>query len=967
MIFQGREKNKIRQYIAVTANHTENRVMSIQIAEESGKVLLSTRNMSYGIGISPEWRLPVNLHWGGRLSCAEELTPPEEITFFDNGCSSAFYRTAFCRLELASYTRDYIYEPCLKVRSPFELEELRLQFSGWSVPEEEHFRLDMSDPAGMLNVSLHYRLIPELDLIQRWTEVRNTSDREIVFENLFSASWTFPRARHWRLSHLEGGWGREFIVAREPVVPGEKVLESRTGTSGHQHAPVFALDGGNATESSGEVYFGTILWSGNWKMIAELDEYREMRICGGYNNFDFECPLAPGETQETPLFIGGFTKDGFGGMSRRLHRWHQHYLYPENMRNKPMSALYNSFGCLRGPQVTEKNILALIPKAAAVGIETFIIDDGWQKSFGDWVPHPERFPNGLGNVVALAHSLRMTFGLWVEIERAQEDSEVARLHPEWLVDDSGYSLLNFALPEVLDYVYAELAALIRENGIDYIKTDFNRYLGVPHFRDRRSMRTRYLNNFYTLLKRLRAEFPDVFFENCAAGAGRLDMEMDRYFSRINRSDNQDPLAVLGIHEGFTWLHPSKMAGGGCHISRAVEHFNHRSPIPLSFMAHVGMMGWLSLGLPLDRSSKEELEECAEYIRLYKRIRHVTHLGELHRLASYTETGSHAAFEFVMEDASEAVLFLFAHNLRYDDALPEFRLEALDPEAWYRIDRYAPSGKEYGKPDPPPRPQTGRFLMEHGIRAMMNGDLDSRIFHLRRIGEQRGNRIEFELPLEMGDGFYSLFLNGSSGPDGMEILADGELVHSFPPHCSGALESKPFFAAGKTLCHVGFRSKGEGTICVRTPVLTELYYERIGAEFFLEKELGRNSDESRDCPSGRLVLDCSAPDWHPARALNGVVSCGSGYRYLAVHVYSPDAGDVRIFLAADYFWQMRVNGTAMTPVLGGPSDPKSARRMKIGLEAGWNKIVFYHGAGSCGSWLDFRIANPGILKYRRPCG
>ena len=655
-----------------------------------------------------------------------------------------------------------------------------------------------------------------------------------------------------------------------------------------------------------------------------------MRVCGGYNNFDFEYPLAPGEAHETPLFVGGFTKNGFGTMSRLLHRWHQRCLYPENMRNRPMTALYNSFGCLRGPQVTEKNILALIPKAAAAGIETFIIDDGWQKSFGDWVPHPERFPNGLGSVVALAHSLGMTFGLWVEIERAQENSEVARRHPEWLVDDSDYSLLNFALPEVLDYVHAELSALIRGNGIDYIKTDFNRYLAVPHFLDRRSMRTRYLNNFYTLLKRLRAEFPNVFFENCAAGAGRLDMEMDRYFSRINRSDNQDPLAELGIHEGFTWLHPSKMAGGGCHISRAVERFNHRGPIPLSFMAHVGMMGWLSLGLPLDKSSEEELEECAEYIRLYKRIRHVTHLGELHRLASYTETGSHAAFEFVTEDASEAVLLLFAHNLRYDDALPEFRLEALDPDAWYRIDRYAPSGKGYGKPDPLPRPQTGRFLME------------------------------------LGDGFYSLSLNGSSGSDGMEILVDGRMVHSLPPHCSGILESKPFFAKGKTRCHVEFRSKGGGAVCVKTPVLAELYYEPVGAEFFWEKELGRNSDESRDCPSGRLDLDWSAPGWLPAEARNGVISCGSGYRYLAVRVYSPDTQDVRVFVAADYFWQMRVNGTAVTPVLGGPSDSRFARRMKIHLEAGWNGIVFYHGAGSCGSWLDFRVANPGTLKYSCPC-
>jgi alpha-galactosidase len=215
--------------------------------------------------------------------------------------------------------------------------------------------------------------------------------------------------------------------------------------------------------------------------------------------------------------------------------------------------------------------------------------------------------------------------------------------------------------------------------------------------------------------------------------------MDKYFARINRSDNQDTLDILDIQEGFTYLHPSKMAGGGCQISHSYSYFPNHRDIPLRFMAHAACMSWLSLGIAVDQSPPEELAECAEYIKLYKKIRHIVDFGELYRLAAYRETGRYAAFEFVLPDKSEALLFVFGHGLRYDEVLPEFQLKALDPDTRYDAVRYGdhfdPERDSFCcNPDPECRPASGRALMAHGINVFLRGDLDSRILHFKaRVG------------------------------------------------------------------------------------------------------------------------------------------------------------------------------------------------------------------------------------------
>ena len=696
-------------------------------ARAENTLLLQTANTSYVIGISQGQVF--NLHWGGKIDRIADLPMPKNISWF---AESHYSGRAFTeRLEFPAYEPGVHQLPALKLREPDR--SVKLRHTRHWFESNDHAVIEQEDPALHLTVLLHYHIFEEEDLISRQVEIINRSDKPVIVEKLFSASWNLPRIPG-RITTLQGEWGQEYQIFRKPFDQGETVLESRNGVSGHQCVPFFAFDAGDATERQGDVWFGTLLWSGDWKFTMERGAFGESRVTGGLNDFDFEITIAPGETFKTPEFLGGFVRGGFGEMTRKIHRYSRNHLYPENMRKRVMPVVFNTYSCIRGPQVTEENVLDLIPKAAEVGCELFIIDAGWQKSMGDWEINREKFPGGFKKIIESVKAHGMEFGLWVEFERADRTSRIYREHPEFLIDHNSYSLLNFALPEVVEYVYRTLRNLLIENDIVYFKMDFNRYFEIPEVANRREMRTRYMMNFYSLMQRITSEFPKVFFENCAAGSGRGDLAMDRYFARINRSDNQDTFDVLKIEDGFTYLHLPKMAGGGCQISRSYSYFFNHRQIPLKFMAHAALMGWPSLGIPLQNSSPEELAECKGYLELNRKIRHIVAFGEFYRLASIRE-GNHAAFEFVLPDRSEALIFVFGHALHFAEQFPNFHLEGLDPDAVYSVTRYGDpelrtdTEKFCYTPQEPPSPVTGRGAAELGIRVSLAGDLDSRILHL----------------------------------------------------------------------------------------------------------------------------------------------------------------------------------------------------------------------------------------------
>ncbi len=702
--------------------------------------LLQTDRSSYAFGLASNTDL-VNLHWGGRLTNINDVPEPWETHYLHNPFSRVYLR--YNRVEYSTNRAGDFLASCLKVEKPDKLVNLALTFVSHKIAGD-HLQVELKAATYPFHVVLHYEVYPEFDLINRWVEVTNKGPEKILIENIQSAMWHVPHQHKYRLTHIAGGWGGEWQVREEFLDQGEKILESRTGISGHHHVPYFALDqDGLATEKSGAVWFGTLQWSGSWKMNVEQTLNSQVRVSGGYNDFDFALELAPGESHSTPVFTAGFTKGGFGEASRMLHRYQKKYLYPENMRDVEVPIVYNTYGALGGTfggRVTEDNVMALIPKAAKVGFEMFIIDAGWQTAVGQWSVHSDRFPRGLKPVIDEVHRHGMKFGLWIEPEHIRSDAALFTEREEWLfAKDSRSAMLNLSRRDVLEHVYQEMARLLQENDIQYLKLDFNRYFDVPDVPDRRTMRTKYVQNFYELFGRLRKEFPDVFFENCASGAGRPDLKMDEYFARINRSDIQIPLDCVHLQEGFTYLHPASMAGGASNMG--VYGANQawwaggasNSPVPLQFSAHIGMTGWLSMSPQIDQMSPEELADIKKYFDLFKKIRHITCRGEIHRLASMRKH-SYAAYEFVLPDKSEALLFVFGHGMRFNERIPRLLMESLDPDRIYDIEVHGalPASDRAPKSYKPPtyRAVSGRALMESGVLAGLAGDYDSRIFHFK---------------------------------------------------------------------------------------------------------------------------------------------------------------------------------------------------------------------------------------------
>lgn len=718
------------------------------IADRGGtRFLLTAGNMSYAVAV--ENGSAYHLYWGEALRRLDDLPEVYELLCQRN---RHWTQCETMEREYPEFYGEFYNEPAIRPEFADGAHGCRFVFAGSDAGSDpdgaETLRLDFRAEDRPLALELHYRIHPRLPLLDRWSVITNTGDAPVRLADFASAAWQLPRhATGWRLTRLDGRWGKEAQIQRVALAPGKYIHESRTGISGPFSLPFFMLDDGTATEESGEVYFGALQWSGNWRIVVERDAFDRVTAIGGINPFDTEVELAPGERFETPPFTAGWTPRGFGEASRIFHRC-ETAMRPYARAGAPMPVICNSWGNL-GIDVNERNLLELIDRAAGIGAELFVIDDGWQRSLGDWEPDPVKFPRGLAPVIAAARARGMKFGLWVEIEAFELKSRLYREHPEWALRYPGREpftrrrididrtsvMINFALPEVAEHFHRLLRDLVASTGIDYLKLDMNNFMSAPGWGDApppagARLRIDYVRNFHRLFDRLSAEFPSLLLENCASGAGRSDLAMAHRFDRMNRSDNQDAHDMVLLHEGFTMLHAPRFAGGGCHISDSMKAVNDRAT-PLEFQAACGMLGSLACGKDLARTPKEELETIARYIALYKKLRHILNAGDFYRIRSPRE-GNFAVYGYLLPDRSEAVIFAFGFGIGFCDKLPRFRVPDLDPDAVYTIECHhdrrfeGRSASVRGYP-----PVSGRGAATVGLRVELLGDYDFRILHLRR--------------------------------------------------------------------------------------------------------------------------------------------------------------------------------------------------------------------------------------------
>jgi alpha-galactosidase len=656
--------------------------------------ILETDHTGYAFGFD-ESGLLVHTYWGARLPRVEDYPAPpaaREWASF-NGVGT------LAREEFPAYASAKYIEPCFKASFANGVRDTvwafeRAEVTQGSGPELTVYLRDANYP---LQAALHYRLHERCDLIERWVEISNPGEAAITLERIFSAMWNPPAGESYTLTHLAGKWLDEFHLHREELQPGVKVLDSRRITTSHNHSPWFLLERAAepASETAGEAWFGALAWSGNWRLNAEVTAFNATRIGLGLNDWDFAWRLNPGESFTTPSSLAGYTREGRGGASRRLHDYIRDEIIPHGKTLHKV--IYNSWEATTF-HVSEASQIELAELAAEMGIELFVMDDGWfhgrsddHAGLGDWWPDERKFPNGLGGLIQRVNALGMQFGLWVEPEMVNPNSELYRAHPDWAIHFPGRTptearnqlILNFARRQVQDYVIAKLDTLLTENNIAFIKWDMNRNVSEPGWEgapgDPREIWVRYVQGVYRVWGELRRRHPQVIFQSCSGGGGRADLAILRLADQIWVSDNTEPSARLNIQEGFSQLFPAN-------VMEAWVTDTGADYLPLEYRLHVSMCGSLGIGGHLIHWGTENRALAAHWIAVYKELREIIQFGDQFRLRS-PQQHPYSAVQYLAKDQSAGVLFAFCTHAAFPAPVPTLRLQGLDPLALYTVEGF----------------------------------------------------------------------------------------------------------------------------------------------------------------------------------------------------------------------------------------------------------------------------------------
>ena len=415
--------------------------------------------------------------------------------------------------------------------------------------------LHLRDAAYDFHVRLFYRVTPEYDILERWLELENRTDMPVLLEKVCFASIHLP-AGEYELTHAAGAWAREFVTVRRQLLQGEIVLRHAGLNSGHTVNPNYALgEIGRATEEAGAVYFGALEYSGNWSFRFDVALTSSTCIHAGYDPDTFSLVLEPHEVHTTPACAIGVASDGYGGASRRLHAFTRDYILPSSPHRQDLCrpVIYNSWEATYF-DVNADGQMKLAHRAAVLGVEMYCVDDGWFSSrrndrsgLGDWTVSEHGFPQGLTPLIDEVRRLGMRFGLWIEPEMVNTDSDLYRAHPDWVLHYPGRPrtegrhqlILDFGRPEVVQHILSALDALLDEYDIGFFKWDMNRYVTEPGSVAGGQYSRKHVEGVYHIMDTLRRNHPDLEIESCSGGGGRVDLGVLARTDQVWPSDNTD--------------------------------------------------------------------------------------------------------------------------------------------------------------------------------------------------------------------------------------------------------------------------------------------------------------------------------------------------------------------------------------------------------------------------------------------
>lgn len=567
-----------------------------------------------------------------------------------------------------------------------------------SETEAETLTLLLRDPLTQLEASVSYTLFAAHPILAASMRLVNRGTQLLTLRN--AASFTLSLPGSYDLLHLCGAWARERHVERVPACRMTRQIESARGASGHEHNPFVALLAADTTEFSGECFGVNLVYSGDFRVLADENAYGSTRLVTGLNPRTFCWKLSPGEAFQTPEALCAYSTEGLNGMSQAFHRFLRSRVCRGFWRDRERPILINNWEATYFDFDHEK-LMSIARTAAQVGVELFVLDDGWfgrrdqdNCSLGDWIVDRRKLPNGLRRLAEEINALGLGFGLWLEPEMVSPDSELYRAHPDWCLHVPGRRrttgrnqlVLDLSRQDVQDYLISAVAAVLESAPISYVKWDMNRNFketGSALLTDGHGgeLHHRYMLGVYRVMEAITGRFPQILFESCAGGGGRFDAGMLYYMPQTWTSDDTDAMERLKIQYGTSIAYPA--CAMGAHVSAIPNHQVARMT-PIRTRGEVAAGGNFGFELDLSRQSPEDLAEIRRQVALVKSIRRTTQQGDFTRLLSPFE-GNVTAWQFA--DDTRVILCVYRVLAQPNPGLLRVRLHGLPEDAAYR----APDG------------------------------------------------------------------------------------------------------------------------------------------------------------------------------------------------------------------------------------------------------------------------------------
>ncbi len=599
----------------------------------------------------------------------------------------------------------------------------------------ETLEVTLTDSIHHVDVVLSYTLFSDVDAITRSMRVVNNSGHSIRISRAYSFSFDLM-GNDYDVISLYGSWANERKIQRTPVHHGVYSIDSKRVSSSAVINPFLAVVDKDTTEHSGRAWGINLVYASSFRLFVEGTQNGRTRVGGGINDFCFSWKLDAGETFHTPEVVMAFSDDGIGGMSRVFHDTYREHLINQSQVKAPRPLVINNWEATYFNFDNER-LFAIIDASSGVGIDTFVLDDGWfgkrnddHAGLGDWFVNTEKLQGGLTPVINRCHERGLKFGLWFEPEMVNPDSDLYRAHPDWAIhcppheptEARNQYVLDLTREEVRDYIVKVVSDILDHNEIDYVKWDYNRNItemysvALPYDRQR-EFAHRYALGLYDICERLIFGHPHIFFEGCSSGGARFDPAMLYYFAQSWTSDDTDAVMRTGIQYGTSLCYP--LSSQSCHVSVCPNHQTGRTT-PLATRADIAHLGATGYELEVSKMSEEDHAAIINQTTEYRKMEKLVLEGDLYRLL-HPQKDNAFCFQLVSKDKRESHL-TFMYILREANCEPLFlRLRGLDANSNYRIEELD-------------RTYSGATLMGAGLLLPIHRmkDFSSLTYHLTKV-------------------------------------------------------------------------------------------------------------------------------------------------------------------------------------------------------------------------------------------